>query len=289
MAKKNDPLRRYLQVQTRYDRELNKILERAARDLREQTKRLGTRTGIGAEIRTSQLAMVNDAIKRRQHALWVNQVRPTIVAGRVDAAKAAQAASEAMERTIFSALPDSRAATVTRALKASSEAGIELDFRRVPRELSTRIYNNRDLANKQVEATIRSGIIRGLSAKELADDVYRHVSPTAPGGQAAAAKRLARTEINNAFHEQQKAEADKPWVNSAKWNLSGSHPKPDECNVYATRDAHGLGGGKYPANKVPGKPHPNCLCYMTYDTVEEEEFLDTFFSGGYDGFLDKLG
>lgn len=287
--KKNDPLRRYLQVQTKYDKELDFILERAARDLRTQALRLAGKKGIGAEIRTNQLAMVNEAIKRRQHALWVNQVRPTIVVGRVDAAKAAHDAAEAMERTIFSSLPDSRAQAVTRSLRASAEAGIETDFHRVPRELSTRVYKNRDLATKQVEQTIRSAIVRGLSAREMANDVYRHVSPTAPGGQAYAAKRLARTEINNAFHQQQIAEADKPWVNAAKWNLSGSHPKPDVCNTYATNNSHKLGAGKYPANAVPEKPHPNCYCFVTYDTVEEDEFLDTFFSGGYDSFLDKLG
>lgn len=289
MARKNDPLHRYLKVQEQYDRELNQALERAARDLRAQALRLSGKSGIGAEIRTSQLAMVNESIKRRQHALWVNQVRPTIIAGRVDAAKAAHSAAEAMERTIFSALPESRAQALTRSLTATANAGIETDFHRVPRELSTRIYNNRDLATKQVEQTIRSAIIRGLSAREMADDVYRHVSPTAPGGQAAAAKRLARTEINNAFHEQQIKEADKPWVNAAKWNLSGSHPKPDVCNTYAQQNAYKLGAGKYPANSVPPKPHPNCLCFVSYDTVEEDEFLDTFFAGGYDGFLDKLG
>lgn len=280
MARPGDPLHRYLTVQQKYDREINATLEKAARDIRKQILGLEKRTGIGAEVRVAQLRMVLDRIKVRQHALWLNQVRPTIVRGREDSAKAAERAAEALDRILFNALPEGRAQSLSASLRATADAGIETDMARVPRDLSKAVYRNRDLTTGRVEQTIRSGIIRGLSAREMATEVYKFISPTTPGGAAYAARRLARTELNNAFHEQQQASADRPWVTKVKWNLSGSHPKPDECNS--------LAGKTFTPGNVPGKPHPNCLCYLTNETVSEAEFLESYFSGSYDGFLGKL-
>lgn len=90
--------------------------------------------------------------------------------------------------------------------------------------------------------------------------------------------RLSRTEINNAFHEQQKRAGDKPWVEGVKWNLSGSHPRPDTCNDYANQ-SNGLGRGVFKTGDVPDKPHPQCLCYLTYETLSPEAFLDALGTG----------
>jgi hypothetical protein len=32
---------------------------------------------------------------------------------------------------------------------------------------------------------------------------------------------------------------------------------------------------------VPRKPHPQCLCFITPETVSEEEFFDKLLSGDY--------
>lgn len=282
MAPTPDPLRRYMEVQRAYDRDLNRILEKTARDIRTQVAKLTIKQGIGAEVRVAQLRMVLANIKREQHRLWINGVRPTIVQGQTAARKAAEDAAEAIDRVLYASLPDGPAEAVSRSLKATAEAGLRADAGRVPRELSSRVYRDRDLSTRRVEETIRSGIIRGLSARELASEVYRFVSPTAPGGTSYSAMRLARTEINNAFHEQQIKGAARPWVDAVKWNLSGSHKKPDDCNKFATQNK-----GLYQPENVPGKPHPQCLCYLTYNTVSPGDFLDSYFEGAYDAFLRK--
>jgi hypothetical protein len=76
--------------------------------------------------------------------------------------------------------------------------------------------------------------------------------------------RLARTELNNAFHLSQiYSFYDRPYILGVKWNLSESHPRPDECNEYAQGDHVGMGSGVFRVQDTPAKPHPNCFCYLT--------------------------
>ena len=52
--------------------------------------------------------------------------------------------------------------------------------------------------------------------------------------------------------------------------LSGSHPRPDQCNVYASWMVRGSS-----AYEVRASPNPNCLCFLTYVTPSVEEFRDS--------------
>jgi len=74
-----------------------------------------------------------------------------------------------------------------------------------------------------------------------------------------AAKRLARTEINNAFHAQAIADVqEKPWVEHVTWHLSKMH-KPIPGDLCETYD-----GQQFSTDLVPLKPHPQCV---TGDTL----------------------
>ena len=79
------------------------------------------------------------------------------------------------------------------------------------------------------------------------------------------ANLIARHETVEAFRrsyiEQSK---NKPGVVGMQWRLSPTrHPVPDECDIYANQNAHELGPGVYPADRVPRHPHPACLCSIT--------------------------
>lgn len=81
--------------------------------------------------------------------------------------------------------------------------------------------------------------------------------------------RIARTEINNANSEADRACAERsPVIKAIQWTLSGRHAglpsSPDECDVYAAADEHGLGAGIYYAETLPARPHPFCLCPLLY-------------------------
>lgn len=281
-----DPLREYRRIQLRYDLETRRVLERTARSIRARIRTI-TGTGIGAEVRRSQLTLVLNQINRILSVGW-DDVAGVVQAGRRNATeKAAEIAVDTLAGVARTALGDDGAEQLIAGLKLTALSGIANDMARVPRELSLAVYRNRRLTVEQVNRLIREGLSSGLSARELARDVYEHVSPTTPGGASYAAMRLARTEINNAFHERQKQGAERVGVSAAKWNLSGSHKVPDECNLYATQDLHGLGAGMYPAGTIPDKPHPQCLCYLTYETMGPKQFQQALAAGRFDEELDR--
>ena len=100
--------------------------------------------------------------------------------------------------------------------------------------------------------------------------------------------RLARSEINNAFHAVAVQQAqDKPWVHAMQWHLSRSHPKPDLCDEYAKENKFDLGAGIFRKADIPRKPHPHCFCYVTPVQLDEEDFLDQLTSGSFDRYLEE--
>lgn len=146
--------------------------------------------------------------------------------------------------------------------------------------LSQRIYQSKLWMDGRLGKLINETLASGLNAREFAKKARDWFSPNTPGGVRYAAMRLARTEINNSFHAiSAEKYATTPWITQVEWNLSGSHPKPDECNVLA--DA-----SPYDSDESPARPHPQCMCYITPVSVDEDEFVENFLKGDYDDYLD---
>lgn len=151
--------------------------------------------------------------------------------------------------------------------------------------LSDRIYRNSQATTMQVGSIVEKALAQQTSARKIASQVRKFYSPNVPGGASYAAMRLGRTEINNAHHDTTiRLTQDKPWVLGYKWNLSGSHSRPDICNIYAERN-----GGVFTKQTVPSKPHPQCLCYITVEMEDSEDFQRKLTKGEYDDALDDLG
>jgi hypothetical protein len=276
-----DEFQPYRKVQGDAERELRAVLETAARQIQRRVSLL--KPGVGGQVRKAQLTVTLAAIRRIQASMWIERVGPLVARGVVDAQEAAESAIEMMTRVAYTALPDAAAEELVRGLRLSSESGLKNDQARRKRELSTAVYHNAALFNGQIEKTIRAGLVQNLTAKELAQEVYNYVSPTTKGGPSYASMRLARTEINNAFHDRQLLGAERPGVSAVKWNLSGSHRVPDLCNEYASHN----GNGHWAVGKVPDKPHPQCFCYLTYITQKPSEFKADLAAGKFDDELDK--
>lgn len=271
----------YRKVQGKVEKDLQRILEATARAIQKRIASLPR--GIGGEVRAAQLRLTLNAIRRMQRLMWTNSIAPTIRRGVDDAEEAAESVIEAMTRVAYGALPEKGAEELIRSLRLAAESGLKSDKARKRRALSARVYAQRALQTGRVEDLIRQGLIANLSSKELAATVYKYVSPTTPGGASYAAMRLARTEINNAFHERQLEGAKRPGVKAVQWNLSGSHRVPDLCNKYA---AHG-GDGQWPVGEVPDKPHPQCFCYLTYLTQSPAEFQRDLAAGKFDDEIER--
>ena len=276
-----DPLRAQLSVVRSTDREMARILERTAKQLRALIMRQGS--GIGGEVRAAQLRVTLGEIRKIQRTLWRTGVLGAVTDGVDSAVEAAENAVEALTRVAYNALPEAVAQALVDGLRASALSGLKSDKARRIRALSPRVYKLEALHTGKIEDIIRTGLIGNLSARELASDVYQYVSPTTKGGASYAAMRLARTEINNAFHERQRSGAERPGVRAAKWNLSGSHRVPDLCNKYAT---HG-GKGEWKPNEIPDKPHPQCFCYLTYVTMAPKDFRRAMARGDFNDEIDR--
>ena len=141
--------------------------------------------------------------------------------------------------------------------------------------LSKQVYNTQKLASGWVDATINRGLAGGWSADRLAKEIAGSIDPKVRGGVSYAADRLARSEINNAFHASAAERYRKSGlVSEVIWNTSSSHPENDVCDEY--RDA-----SPFAFNKVPSKPHPFCYCFITPKLDSEEEFMRKLMAGEY--------
>ena len=277
--RKNEPLIRYLRVQEAWERDLLYILKRASSDVSKQIRDLAGKEGIGAKVRADQLRLVQRELKKQQASLW-RTIGSTVEAGKMEAAAAAVETNFVYtDMLLRSQFTRAEIETMLESAQAQARRGLDHALSRmnglsnIP--LSQQVYRTRALSEGMVDRRIMNAIARGASWRELANDVRQFINPNVLGGVSYAAKRLGRTELNNAFHATAVTEAiENPYVTGMQWNLSGSHPKPDECNEYAEQ-VHYRGGepGVYKPEQVPAKPHPNCLCFMTPEVVDEDEFV----------------
>lgn len=75
------------------------------------------------------------------------------------------------------------------------------------------------------------------------------------------ARRIAVSQANNTLREtNRQALLDSDLILAARWQLSGRHSDPDECDILAESDLYGYGPGMYPPHDWPAGPHPFCGC-----------------------------
>lgn len=278
-------LERYLGIQLAADRRVRRALEQAALDAERELLRIAGVEGVGAAARRSQLVTARRAMGRILNDLF-QVILSVIQSGQKDAVSAAvDAAANDEWRFLQAIFPNAEdRESYINSLKQTAERNIQAMIVRVTgteRTLSRRVYHSKQLADGSISRTINSSLARGDSVAGLAKKVKDSIRPDTPGGVGYAAKRLARTEINNAYHAQSIIQnEEKPWVESVSWHLSKSHPNSpgDLCEVYARQ-------GIFPKERVPAKPHPNCFCYTTPNLVDFETFQKNFIAGMYNGWL----
>lgn len=265
-ARQNNPLIRYLTVQAKAEVELRQVLKQAAIQM---AATVNADAKKGGSVDAARLTLLIQHIQSENRELWVSEIQPIIQKYYPLAEDAADKAAAFLDSVLSDAVGKDSAKAFLAGIKQQSIIARQLDIARRTRDLSPRVYKNIDLLNKRIDRTIRAHIIQGqVNAKQLAQSVKGFVDPSTPGGVSYAAKRLARTEINNAFHDRSTANAqNKPWVSAMKWNLSLSHHGQDDCNLLAVGHSLGQPEGEYLPTEIPEKPHPQCLCYTTYVTV----------------------
>jgi predicted nucleic acid-binding protein len=241
-------------------------------------------SGPGAVVRSAQIMQAVTAISHALSDLWL-AMGDLVRAGQQDARTEALRQSFRLDKTLlYLEVPEGKRAAMLNNLLESSRFNVEAALARVYISripLAEKVYRTAELTRGWVESRVTKAIARGATPAELAKEVRRFINPATPGGASYAAKRLARTEINNAYHAVIAVHnEDKPWVTNIKWNLSGSHPTTDICDVYAKKN-----GGLFPKDKVPRKPHPQCLCYIVPVVIDDELFIKRWRSGAYNEYV----
>jgi hypothetical protein len=148
------------------------------------------------------------------------------------------------------------------------------------RRLSDRLWLARQADRDAIDAILRGAVVSGddplKAAKRLEDYLTpagRKTTTRTPrsGMSNYAARRLARTEVSRAFNEARRQAAVRtPFVEGVKWNVSGNHPKADDCDDKARRSSRGMPAGVYRFGDEPRMPtHPNCRCFWTPVAVDD--------------------
>ena len=279
-------LLRYLGVQEKYDHQINIALQDAAVYAEAEIKKRAGDTRIGASTRSYQLQLTRKTTRGVIKELF-QEMKSLVGLGQSDAAVAATEAGLYVDRRVLTRLfPDrTRRTHFEESMTNSASRGVQAMMARVVDThipISQQVYRTEALANGYLDRVINTSLASGDSAADIARRVRDSIRPDTPGGVSYAAKRLGRTEINNAFHAQSIADVQlKPWVDYVTWNLSKMHvPQQCKCEEYAKQS-------RFPKENIPRKPHPLCMCYIAAVVAEWEEFKSNLLAGIYDGFTEQ--
>lgn len=271
------PLVRQLQFEKSQLAKVNQGLRDAQKEINASLRRAG-KGGISDKVTRlqaeQQLKVISDILDKNYDSL------DKILQESQRAA--AQLGSEVVsdyEETLTSLVLDPEKRAVIRSSEAKRVANnIDALVRRQigsAKPLSARVYKTAALSKGMVEKAINSGLAQGMNFRQLANKVAPLIDPGVRGGVSYASQRLARTEINNAYHAASEDRYKHSFVEGVEWNLSSSHPEGDECDDYANESP-------YAKNNVPEKPHPMCFCFLTPALPSEEDFMKNLFDGKYD-------
>lgn len=280
---------RYIGVQKVYDKKVVAALKDASEDAVKAVEKYADKENISSKVAVYQSSLLRDEIRKVVRDLF-NGIGPIVKDGQADAAEAAAKASLQTDADVLKILfPDpKRRKQFEASFKQSARQGIQAMINRVLEPqwpLSERIWNSGSIAAGTLDRKINSALARGASARELAKLVKSDVAYGAPGGTSYVTMRLARTEINNAYHAQSIGQTqDSPWVAEMEWHLSKVHKEQNcLCEVYADQQY-------FDKQSVPKKPHPQCMCFVTPKRIEKSVFATDLTAGKFDAyFVEKYG
>ncbi len=143
-------------------------------------------------------------------------------------------------------------------------------------KLSDRVWRTSESVRTSIGIIVEDAVARGQDSRTTAKQVQQYLKPGVFKSHkletrrrlgvstdvSYQAMRLARTEMNNAFHEGTIAvNQHSPGYRGVYWRLSGAHVEPDICTDMAADMSSGE-PGFYPKGEEPVRPHPNCMCVV---------------------------
>lgn len=284
-----NPLGTFLRKTESTDRALLRLLAEAAQDAKNAALKLEKSALIGAKARAAQQRLIEKELYDSLHRVYENIGYLTIF-GEKQASLAAADAMDTLTAKVWGSTKKMQ--DLQREFTRTARSGIESYVSRQENlvSLSRRIYNGGVYGEGVVKREINKALLRDLSPAEFAKRMESLFKPNAPGGVSYAAMRLARTEINNAFHYTQiRYTREMPWVQAYQWNRSGrATSRPHACSDYANQNNYDMGKGVFPKSEVPSKPHPQCLCFLTTVTMSNGEFERRLRTGAFNTYFQSV-
>jgi hypothetical protein len=136
-------------------------------------------------------------------------------------------------------------------------------------KLSDRVWQANQQWRMAVQNVVQDAVISGQPPVQVARQIEQYLQPgvnvpykaetakrlKVPKDTSMPAMRVARTEMQNAFHEGTiSSHSSMPSYLGIRWHIAaGLGHVPDICDEYA---AHGF----FPKGTEPSKPHPHCFC-----------------------------
>lgn len=268
------PIVTFARSSKEYERDILKMLASAAEDARKRA------TLLAGSARGAEYSLRAASLHQAMRQVWEGTGYLTIFHER-EVAEAAIASTQMLQKRFYDRFPP----MVQEMLEYQARSGVDSYISRKENtlQLSKRVYGNLALWSGTIDKQINIGLLTGQSAQEIGKRVEKLINPAASGGVRYAALRLGRTELANAFHTTTiRNTREMPWVTGYKWNLSSSHDNDDVCNSLANDDHEGLGPGVFKKANVPtSKPHPQCLCYITTEVMDEDRFIKAWNAGRF--------
>lgn len=291
-------LNRYLKAQRPVDAKVKAALTLAAEDAYKRLISETSKSTFSASVKSAQIRLTLAEIKKVLHELF-GEVKPFIADGQRTAAGYAFDAFTDTDREFLARAflersnllnpgrneKDARRLLVgyIKSSRLESQNRVQHAIQSVVKTdlpLSGRVYQAEKLSTGWVKNQVVSVIARSGDPREIAKTVKSSIRPDVPGGVSYAAMRLARTEVNNAFHATSISIAeDRPWIESMRWNLSKTHDSKSECICQRFADQI------FTVSSVPSKPHPQCRCFVTPEVEAWDSFLRHLTAGQYRSWL----
>ncbi len=268
------------------ERDVNSILLDSLELMNEDLKKLSRKEGVGASVRRAQLLSSRSVMNNVLHKMFLS-VRNVIKARQAEAASIAADLGIREEKEAWKIIEPNKKQRdeAVKDLKIQAARQIQATMKAAnPKyELSERVWKSEALAKGQVHRAVLRNIAVGASVDDMAKELKDLVRPSTPGGVSSRARLLARTEVNNAFHAQSQSDIkSKPWIKEARWNLSKSHSeRVCKCDMYAEIEV-------FPAEKIPDRPHPGCMCVITPVIRSLAEIEKELQARKYAGYLKEM-
>jgi hypothetical protein len=264
-------------------RQIQDVYRRAAAGIRDDiaaltpgTLRHAHLSALQAKLDGRAAQMSKDVLAATHHGIWMAS------------GAGSKGVQQVTQHMLGDAFPEPALARLFAGINERATLAMLARTRRDGLKISDRVWRTSENARNNIRRIVEDAVVRGQDARKTARLVQQYLQPgvwkalkletrrrLGVGTDVSyQAMRLARTEMNNAFHEGMvAANQHSPGYRGIYWRLSPQHPAPDVCDDMATDMSHGE-PGFYPKGFEPVRPHPQCFCITISSWENPEQFAE---------------